>query len=121
MSKLHYCKNLFFMNNHEVLLDNHLTIYILLKDKISFEFALEENQIDHYCDLDQTDLEDGIRYCIRNEDRLMLNKILRKNKIIASTETIPMYDYRDVKKGYVIYLIIALVVALITYSFIQLF
>ena len=102
-----------------MLLDNHLKIYILFKDKISFEFALKEQRIDYYCDLNQPDLEEGIRFYIRNVDLLMLDKILRENKIIVSTETISMYDSRDVRKGYIIYLIIALVVALITYLMIN--
>lgn len=102
------------MENPQILFEEHLKIYVLLKDKIIFESELQKQNIEYFCDLDnQPDIEDGIRYFIRNNDREKIDKIFKENQIIASTETIPVSDYRDNKKIYSVYLKIILAIILI--------
>lgn len=94
-------------NNPEILFENHFKIYVLLKDKITFESELEKQNVEYYCDFEnQPMLGDGIRYFILNNDRIKLDKIFTKNGIIAHTETIPTSNYRDGKKAMKFYLII---------------
>ena len=100
--------------NPEVLFQNHYKIYILLKDKIIFESELENQQIEYYCDIqNQPNFENGIRYFINDYDRFKIDEIFIKKGIIASTETINVFDYRDNKKIMSIYLIISAIVVLI--------
>ena len=88
------------INNSEILFENHLKIYVLLKDKIIFESELEKQDIEYYYDVEnQPMLENGIRYFIRNIDRNKIDKIFKENQIIAQTETIQISDYRDEKKA----------------------
>ena len=95
-------------NNPEILFKNHFKIYVLLKDKIVFEAELEKQNIEYYCNIEnQPNITGGIRYFIQNSDRIKLDKIFVENEIIASTETIPTYDYRDEKKAQKLYLKVA--------------
>jgi hypothetical protein len=92
-------------NNPEILFKAHLKIYVLPKDKIIFEFELENNNIEYYSDIEnQPNFENGIRYLILDADRIKLDKIFTENGIIAHTETIPTSDYRDGKKAMKLYL-----------------
>lgn len=92
-------------SNPEILFKNYFKIYVLLKDKIVFEAELEKQNIEYYCDIEnQPSITGGIRYFIKDEDRIKLDKIFIENKIIAQTETIPSYDYRDGKKTQKLYL-----------------
>ena len=94
-------------NNPEILFENHFKIYVLLKDKITFESELEKQNVEYYCDVEnQPMLGDGIRYFVLNDDRIKLDKIFTENGIIAHTETIPTLDYRDGKKAMKLYLTI---------------
>jgi hypothetical protein len=96
------------MNNPKILFLNHTKLYILLKDKITFESEMEKRNVDYYCDLKNlTTLENGNRYLIQNIDRIKVDGILIENGIIAETETIQVSDYRDGKKAMNIYLKIA--------------
>jgi len=103
--------------NPEIVLKNHLKIYVLLKDKIIFEMELEKQNIEYYCDIEkQPNLEKGIRYFILDEDRYKIDGIFTQHGIIASTETIEVSDYRDGKKIMSIYLkflAIALVIMIV--------
>lgn len=102
------------MENPKILFEEHLKIYVLLKDKIIFESELAKHNIEYFCDLDnQPDIKNGIRYFIRNIDKEKLDTIFKENGIIASTETILVSDYRDTKKIYSIYLKVTLFVVLI--------
>ncbi|WP_445715673.1 hypothetical protein [Flavobacterium sp.] len=95
-------------NNPEILFKNHFKIYVLLKDKIVFEAELEKQNIEYYCDVEnQPNITDGIRYFIQDADRIKLNKIFIENEIIAQTETIPSYDYRDEQKAQKLYIKVA--------------
>ena len=86
-------------NNPEILFKEHLKIYVLLKDKITFENELEKENIEYYCDIEnQPMLESNIRYFIKNSDKDIIDKIFIENGIIAETETIQISDYRDGKK-----------------------
>ena len=40
------------LNNSDILFQEHMKIYILLKDKIIFETELENQNIEYYCDLE---------------------------------------------------------------------
>jgi hypothetical protein len=100
--------------NPEVLFQNHYKIYVLFKDKIIFESELENQQIEYYCDIqNQPNFENGIRYFINDYDRVKIDEIFIKNGIIANTETINVFDYRDNKKIISIYLVISGIVVLI--------
>jgi len=102
------------MRNPKILFEEHLKIYILLKDKIIFENELTRRNIEYFCELNnQPNIEGGIRYFIRNSDREKIDKIIKDNQIIASTETILVSDYRDSKKLYKIYLKLTLIIVLI--------
>jgi hypothetical protein len=87
---------------------------VLFKDKITFESELENQQIQYYCDIqNQPNFENGIRYFINDYDKIKIDEIFIKNGIVASTETINVFDYRDNKKIMSIYLIISAIVVLI--------
>ena len=98
-------------NTTKILFENNLKIYVLPKDKIIFESELEKQNIEYYCDIEnQPMFESGIRYFIKNEDRIKIDKIFIENEIIANTETILTSDYRDEKKIQKVYLKVATVV-----------
>ena len=93
------------VNTPKILFENNVKIYILPKDKIIFEIELENQSIEFYCDIEnQPMFESGIRYFIKNDDRIKIDKILIENEIIADTETILISDYRDGKKAMKLYL-----------------
>ncbi len=96
------------VNNPEILFKNHFKIYVLPKDKITFESELEKQKVEYYCDVEsQPMFENGIRYFILDVDREKLDKIFTENEIIAHTEIIQISDYRDEKKAQKLYLIVA--------------
>ncbi|RKT00387.1 hypothetical protein [Flavobacterium sp. 123] len=93
------------VNTPKILFENNVKIYVLPKDKIIFESELEKQSIEYYCDIEnQPMFESGIRYFIKNDDRIKIDKIFIENEIIANTETIQTSDYRDQKKIQKIYL-----------------
>ncbi len=101
-------------NNLYIKYQNHTKLYVLLKDKIIFESELEKDNIPFYSDLDtQPFITSGIRYFILDSDRLKIDEILKMNDIIASTETILSYDYRDETKIQKIYWLVALIIVLV--------
>ncbi|RKS02880.1 hypothetical protein [Flavobacterium sp. 102] len=96
------------MENPEILFKSPFKIYVLPKDKITFESELEKQNVEYYCDIEnQPMFENGIRYFIQDVDRMKLDKIFTENKIIAHTETISISDYRDEKKAQKLYLKVA--------------
>jgi|SRR5690554_1056094 len=102
------------MNNPQIIFEDHFKLYVSLKDIVLFQSELEKESIEYYSDLEcQPDIEEGIRYLIRNKDRESLDEIIKKHQIIAGTETIPISNYREDRKIYAIYLKIILVIALI--------
>lgn len=102
------------MNNPQIIFEDHFKLYVSLKDIVLFQNELEKQSIEYYCDLEcQPDFEGGIRYFIRNKDRENLDEMIKKHQIIAGTETIPVSDYREDRKIYVVYLKIVLGIVLI--------
>ena len=96
------------MESPEILFKNHFKIYVLPKDKITFESELEKQNVEYYCDIEnQPMFENGIRYFIQDVDRMKLDKIFTENEIIAHTETIQISDYRDQQKVQKLYLKVA--------------
>ena len=99
------------VNTPKILFENNVKIYVLPKDKIIFESELEKQNIEYYCDIEnQPMFESGIRYFIKNDDRIKIDKIFIENEIIANTETIQTSDYRDQKKIQKVYLKVAVIV-----------
>jgi len=102
----------------QVKYNEHYKLYVLLKDYILFEHLLIENEIDYYYDIvENSNVSSGIRFFIQDKDRVIVDELLIKNEIIASTETIPIIDYRDGNKVYKFqlytYLIVIAIVLLI--------
>ena len=96
------------MENPGILFKNHFKIYVLPKDKITFESELEKQNIEYYCDIEnQPMFENGIRYFIQDVDKIKLDKIFTENEIIAHTETIQISDFRDEQKVQKLYLKVA--------------
>ena len=94
---------------------NHTKLYVLPKDQIGFESNLIENNIPFYSDVDiQPYTDNGIRYFVLDSDRYKIDQQLKDKEIIASTETIPSYDYRDQKKIGTISIIVVSIVVIIT-------
>jgi hypothetical protein len=105
-------------NTIQVKYNEHYKLYVLLKDYILFEYLLIENKIDYYYDIvENSNVSSGIRFFIQDKDRSLVNELLIKNEIIASTETILLTDYEDGKKVYKFqlytYLIVIAIVILI--------
>jgi hypothetical protein len=96
--------------NVEIKYQEHFKLNILFKDKILFENLLIENNIPFY----KNDLTNDLIYFLLDKDRIGINNLLIQNVIIASTETIPTYDYREQKKVQMLYFKILLIVILIT-------
>ena len=96
--------------NVEIKYQEHFKLNILFKDKILFENLLIENNIPFY----KNDLTNDLLYFLLDKDRIAINNLLIQNGIIASTETIPTYDYREQKKVQMLYFKILLIVILIT-------
>ena len=102
-------------NNIGIKFQDHFKLYVLLKDKIIFESELKNKNIGFYIDLEtQVLVDNNIRYFLLNSDRLAIDKILKINKIIASTETINLVDYEDVKRFNKVYFIFALIVLILS-------
>ena len=98
------------MNNKEIKFQEHFKLNILFKDKILFENLLIENNVPFY----KNDLTNDSLYFLLDKDKIKINDLLIKNEIIASTETISTYDYREQKKVQMLYFKILLIVILIT-------
>jgi len=98
----------------QVKYNEHYKLYVLLKDYILFEHLLIENEIDYYYDIvENSNVSSGIRFFIQDKDRVIVDELLIKNEIIASTETIPIIDYREYIKVQKIYLYVLVIVVLI--------
>jgi hypothetical protein len=109
-------------SNFEVKLEEHFKLYVLLKDKIMFESLLCDNEIEFYSDLnEQPFIDAGIRYFLLDSDRPKIDRILKEAEIIASTETIPFYDYRDQKKIGKLYILMFVVIVglIIVYAIVR--
>ncbi len=86
-------------NSPEVKFQNHFKLNVLFKDYILFENLLLENNIDFYHNSNEnSDISDGTLFFLLDKDRVIIDKLLIENEIIASTETILMSDYRQERK-----------------------
>lgn len=86
-------------NSAEVKFQEHFKLNVLFKDYILFENLLLENNIDFYhSNNENSDISDGTLFFLLDKDRVIINKLLIDNEIIASTETIMISDYRVEKK-----------------------
>ncbi len=75
---------------------------------------MEQSNLPYFFDIDSQPYTDtGLRYFILDSDRPQIDHVLKENEIIASTETIPSYDYRDQKKIGKLTLIIAGIIVLL--------
>ena len=93
---------------------DHIKLYVLVKDIIRFEHELNLNQIPYYIEInEQPDTVEGLRYFILDTDRRKVDQLLIENDIIASTETISNYDYRDQKKLYNVYGLAVIIIVLL--------
>ena len=102
-------------NSIDIKFQNHFKLYVLLKDKIIFESELNKSNIKYYIDIETQALSDNsIRYFLLDKDQEGIDNILLSKNIIASTETINVNDFRDVKNYYKVYFIIALLVITLT-------
>ena len=98
------------MNNIDIKFQKHFKLNILFKDKILFQHLLIENNISYW----NNDLTNEFLYFLLDKDRTKINDLLMKNGIIASTETIPSYDYQENKKVQKLYFAILLIVMVLT-------
>lgn len=90
-----------FYINHQ----DHIKLYVLLKDKINFDNAMTGRNLPFYYEVyEQPILDGGIRYFILETDRQKVDLLLIENDIVASTETIPNNDAQDIKKFYNVYI-----------------
>lgn len=103
------------MNDHfQIKHQDHLKLYVLVKDTIKFEDLMTRKQIPFYSDInEQPNTAEGIRYFILDTDRKRVDKLLVENDIIASTETISNHDFRDIKKLYKVYVWVAISIILL--------
>ena len=93
---------------------NHFKLYISLKDKIIFDSELINNKINFHVDYEnQPSTITDVRYFLLDSDRIKIDDLLKKNQIIASTETITLTDYPLEKKIRYLYFKIFAIVTLI--------
>ena len=86
-------------NSAEVKFQNHFKLNVLFKDFILFENLLLENNIDYYHHGNEnSEISNGTLFFLLDRDRVIIDKLLIDNEIIASTETIMISDYRVEKK-----------------------
>ncbi|NDV42600.1 hypothetical protein [Flagellimonas sediminis] len=101
--------------NFGVKYKDHFKLYVQVKDKVKFESLLHTNEVPFYSDInDQTGPNIDVRYFLLDEDRPLIDKIVKSNGIIASTETILLHDIHDTKKSMKFSFIVILIMALIT-------
>ena len=98
-------------NSAEVKFQGHFKLNVLFKDYILFENLLLENDIDFYHNSNEnSDISNGTLFFLLDKDRIIIDKILIDNEIIASTETILMSDYREETKVQKFYFSVFLIV-----------
>ena len=101
------------MKSNEVKFKNHFKLGISFKDIIIFESELEKYGIKYYCEENEPFISDGVKYFLLDKDREIINQIMLRNDLIASTETIHVSDYREERKIQKLYLKAAILVVII--------
>ena len=107
-------------NSAEVKFQDHFKLNVLFKDYILFENLLLENNIDYYHNSNEnSDISDGTSFFLLDKDRIVIDKLLIDNEIIASTETIMISDYREERKvqkfHFLVYLLVVGLLILIIF------
>ncbi|MFV7236319.1 MULTISPECIES: hypothetical protein [Flavobacterium] len=98
----------------KVKFQNHFKLYILFQDKIVFESELINKEIDFYEDYDNQPVNgDNIRYFLLDSDKEKIDLLLKEAKIVGSTETIAISDFRQQRKIQYLYLKAIFLVVLI--------
>jgi hypothetical protein len=73
----------------------HFKLWLQLKDKIAFEAELMEKGIPYHIDENQSTLGSDIRYFMPDEYKEQIDNVIKHTGIIASTDTIAMYDIEN--------------------------
>ncbi|MBD0777985.1 hypothetical protein HPE56_09280 [Maribacter sp. ANRC-HE7] len=95
-------------------LNEHYTLYVLLKDKTVFESELRQNGILWRSDFDnQPNIDDGIRYYLSEIDMQKIDQIIIENGIEAQKDTPLANDFKDKKKVMKMYLVVAMAVVVL--------
>ena len=107
-------------NSIDVKFQEHFKLNVLFKDYILFENLLLENNIDYYHNSNEnSDISDGTSFFLLDKDRIVIDKLLIDNEIIASTETIMISDYREERKvqkfHFLVYLLVVGLLILIIF------
>jgi len=103
-------------NSFKIKHQDHLKLYVLLKDSIRFEDEMKHNKISFYSEInEQPNTAEGIRYFILDSDRKKVDKLLIKNGIIANPETISNYDFREQRMFYKVYGLAAIIIVLLVF------
>lgn len=100
------------MNKISVKFENHFKLQIAFRYKIVFESELINNDIDFYFEKDQPDINVSIRYFFKHSDAIEIDKIIRNNQIITSSEN-QIADYEEERQIQKIYIKVAVVAILI--------
>ena len=108
-------------NSPKVKFQEHFKLNVLFKDYILFENLLLENNIDYYHNSNEnSDISDGTSFFLLDKDRIVIDKLLIDNEIIASTETIMISDYREERKvqkfHFLVYLLVVGLLILIIFN-----
>jgi hypothetical protein len=92
---------------------DHFKLYILFKDTIVFENELQKRELDYLCDPMETMANNLKRYYVLEKDKGIINSIIIKHGIVASTETINMTDYSDAKQANKLFLVVGVIAILL--------
>lgn len=107
-------------NLPKVKFQGHFRLNVLFKDYILFENLLLEKNIDYYHNsIENLDVSYGTRFFLLEKDRAIIDQLLIDNEIIASTETILIFDYREERKvqkfHFLVYLLVVGLVILVIF------
>lgn len=93
---------------------DHFKLIIQFGDKINFEAALERQNIDYYVNEDgEADSGLYFTYFLLDEDRPIIDQLLKQSGIIAGTETIPTsYGSAHNKFNLVVFIVLAILIGL---------
>lgn len=91
MSKSNFDIKLF-----DIKLKEHFKLYISVKDKISLESELFNNDIKYYFDFDEQCARDEyLRYYFLDSEKEIIDEILIKNDIVTFTESNIIGDFQE--------------------------
>lgn len=83
-------------SNFDIKLKEHFKLYISIKDKISLESELLNNNIQYYFDFDeQSANSEYLRYYFLVSEKNKVNEILNKTSVISFTESNITGDFKE--------------------------